>query len=282
MDYLFDYHIHSSHSTDGNDTVFEICKAAIKRGLREIVVTDHFEPTINNRSYPIYKPYDYWLDVALANEYYKKELKVKIGVELGQPHLFLDTSGALTKQIPYDYVIGSAHKFPSGLDCSEINYLDYNIEDICNIYLLELKELAETADFDCIGHFDLIKRYCTNIYNKRITLSVQLELLTEVFKILIAKGKGIEINTSGFRQTPKETMPGVDVLRIYRELGGEILTLGSDAHYAKDVGAGIQTAIENAKEAGFKYLTLFDSRKPEWVSICDSKDRIFIEKMNAI
>lgn len=282
MDYLFDYHIHSFHSTDGHDSIFEICKRAIKIGLKEIVITDHFEPTPTNIDYTPYKPYDYWLDVALANEYYKKDLRVKIGVELGQPHLFMASSEALTKSLPYDYVIGSAHKFPTGMDCSEINYMDYSIEDICELYLNQLKELAKTADFDCIGHLDLIKRYCTETYGQRITLAVQRELLSEVFKILIARGKGIEINTSGLRQFPKETMPGVDVLKIYRDLGGEILTLGSDAHFAKDVGKGIKVAVENAKQAGFRYLTLFNSRNPEWININDSKDHIFIENLNII
>lgn len=277
MNYLFDYHIHSNFSTDGNDSVFEICKKAIKMGLKEIAITDHFEPTLNNSDYPEYKPYDYWLDIALANEYYKKELKVKLGVELGQPHLFMDTSSALVKQIPYDYVIGSAHKFPDGKDCSEIDYTDYQIDDICEMYLKQLKQLAKDADFDCIGHLDLIKRYCTNIYGNRVTLAIKKELLTEAFKILISRGKGIEINTSGIRQAPKETMPGIDVLKIYKEAGGEILTLGSDSHFAKDVGKGIKKAIDNAREAGFNYLTVFNSRKPEWISINGNKDKIFLE-----
>lgn len=282
MNYLYDYHIHSCHSTDGYDEVAEICKAAIKNGLKEIIITDHFEPTINDPSYSKYKPYDYWLDVALANAYFKDYLKVKIGVELGQPHLFMDSSLALTKLIPYDYVIGSAHKFPTGIDCSEINYHAYTIEDVCELYLNQLKELATIADFDCIGHLDLIKRYCTKIYKKRISLSVQTELLTQVLKILIARGKGIEINTSGLRQAPEDTMPGIDILRIYRELGGEILTLGSDAHLAKDVGAGIQIALENAREAGFHHLTLFDSRKPEWIRISDSKNHVYIDNRSII
>jgi histidinol-phosphatase (PHP family) len=104
-------------------------------------------------------------------------------------------------------------------------------------------------------------------YNTRITLMVQYELLKEVLKLIISKGKGIEINTSGLRQAPRETMPDVDVLKLYHELGGEILTIGSDAHRPVDVAEGIDTAIENAKQAGFKYLTLYKERKPEWVPV---------------
>lgn len=282
MYYLYDYHVHSNHSTDGNNTVFEICQSAIKKGLKEIVITDHFEPSRFNEKYAQYKPYDYWLDVALANELHKKNLKVKLGIELGQPHLFMDSSSALTKLIPYDYVIGSAHKFPSGLDCSEIDYNSYSIEDICQLYIEQIKNLVLNSDFDCVGHIDLIKRYGTKVYNKRVTLMTQQELLSEVFKIIIAKGKGIEINTSGLRQSPKEPLPGIDVLKLYFELGGEILTIGSDAHYAKDVGKDLTSAIKNAEAVGFKYLTIYNNRKPEWIPIAPNKDFSYYRTRNAI
>ena len=135
------------------------------------------------------------------------------------------------------------------------------------MYINQIKQMVTLADFDCVGHLDLIKRYSTKTYNTRITLIVQYELLKEVLKLIISKGKGIEINTSGLRQAPRETMPGVDVLKLYHELGGEILTIGSDAHRAEDVAEGIDIAIENAKQAGFKHLTVFNNRKPEWVPV---------------
>lgn len=282
MDYIFDYHIHSCHSTDGYDKITDICRAAIKKGLKEIAITDHFEPSSKDPEYQKYKPYAYWMDIILAREYFKGQLNIKMGVELGQPHLFMKSSASLIEQVPYDYVIGSAHKFPSGLDCSELNYRELSIEDVCQMYLHQLRELAWTADFDCIGHLDLIKRYCTKIYGKRITLEIEIELLTEVLKILIARGKGIEINASGLRQDPRETMPGVDVLKIYKSLGGEVLTLGSDAHFAKDVGEGIRLAAENAKEAGFEYLTVYEGRKPEWVPIGKGRSRVFIGNRDAV
>jgi histidinol-phosphatase (PHP family) len=276
MNYLYDYHIHTNYSTDGKSSIFDVCESAIKKGLKEIAITDHFEPTIMDQCSESYRPNDSWVEIIKANELFKGKLKIKMGVELGQPHLFLNTSKQLVNSVPYDYVIGSAHKLPSGMDVSQIDYSNVTLEDVCHTYINQIKQLVEQADFDCVGHIDLIKRYCTNHYDKRVTLITQYELLKEVFKIIILNRRGIEINTSGLRQAPKEAMPGIDVLKLYRELGGEILTIGSDAHNAKDVAEGIEMGIESAKQAGFNYLTLFNNRIPKWVSINDSHNFYYI------
>lgn len=282
MNYLIDYHIHSNHSSDGKDSIFELCKSALKKGVKEIAITDHFEPSPGNEDYKFYKPNDYLMDIMTAKEFFSNKLEIKLGLELGQPHLFLNSSNEVIKKIPYDYIIGSAHKLASGIDFSEIDYEKYNSDDMCDRYIQQLKQLVILSDFDCIGHVDLIKRYCTSIYKKRISLIVKKEILSEVFKLLISKGRGIEINTSGLRQSPKETMPGVDVLKLYHELGGEILTIGSDAHNSNDLGKGLEIGISNARDAGFRYLTLFNNRVPDFIKIEESMSFFYISKKEVI
>jgi len=90
--------------------------------------------------------------------------------------------------------------------------------------------------------------------------------------LAVQSGKGIEINTSGLRQSPKEAFPGLDVVKLYRNMGGEILTIGSDAHMAEDVGRGLKEALDMAREAGFRHITVYNRRKPEWVSITEGKN----------
>ncbi|GIM27998.1 histidinol phosphate phosphatase [Clostridium polyendosporum] len=282
MNYLYDYHIHTTYSVDGKNTLLEVCKSAVEKGLKEIAITDHFEPTSKDEKYEIYKPNNLLLEVAEANEIFRGKLKVKVGVELGQPHLFSSTSQALVNSVPFDYVVGSVHKLPGDIDVNEIDYNSVALEEICQIYINQVKKLVINADFNCVGHIDLIKRYSTDIYKSRITLMMQQELLKQIFKILILKGKGIELNTSGLRQAPKETMPGIDVLKLYHELGGEILTIGSDAHCANDVGKDLETGIEIARQAGFKYLTLFSNRIPEWIMISDKKNFYYIGRSKNI
>lgn len=271
MDYLMDYHTHSTNSSDGKNSVMEICQSAVDKGIDEIAITDHFEPIIGNEDCKFYKPNVYWADVLKAREKFKGRLRIKLGVELGQPHQFKETSELLINSFPYDYVLGSAHKLTSGIDVGEIDLTDITLDELCEAYLKELYELVKWGKFNCIGHLDLIKRYSTNHYKTRISLISHHDMLEEVLKAAITRGKGIEINTSGLRQAPKETMPGIDVLKLYRELGGEVLTVGSDAHCANDIGKGVAEAIELAREAGFRYITLFNNRLPEWKKIFDRK-----------
>ncbi len=271
MSYYIDYHIHSRHSTDAVSSIHEICQWALNSGLKEIAVTDHFEPSKGDAFYTAYDQKGYWAEIIKAKQQFKGKLEVKLGVELGQPHLFKEGSLAILKDFPYDYVIGSAHKMESGKDMSEIDYSNISMDDVCSLYLKQLDRLLEFENFDCVGHMDLIKRYSAGTYGKNLSLASQYELLTQVFRKLIQSGKGIEINTSGLRQTPKETMPGLDVLKIYRTLGGEILTTGSDSHRAEDVGKGIRVAYELAESAGFDYVTTFTDRRPKQISIHPKK-----------
>jgi histidinol-phosphatase (PHP family) len=271
MNYLMDYHIHSTHSTDAISSITEICQSAINRGFSEIVITDHFEPSIGDELYEVYDQKSYWSEIVKAKQLFKGKLKVRMGVELGQPHIFQVGSKIVMQDFPYDYVIASAHKLPDGRDMSEIDYSRISIEDVCEMYLKQIKNLIDWQNFDCVGHLDLIKRYSANIYGKNLSLNCQHELLTQVLKKLITSGKGIEINTSGLRQTPKETMPGLDVLTLYHQLGGEILTIGSDAHHAEDVGKGISEAVILAQDAGFRFITSFNKRKPIQIKINDEK-----------
>jgi len=271
MNYLVDYHMHSTYSIDGSSTIHELCQSAVSKGIKEIAITDHFEPTPGD---PFYLPYDqkgYWSDITKAKQRFKGKLKIRLGVELGQPFYFQEGTKAILRNFPYDYVIASAHKLPDGRDMSEMDYGRITEADICELYLKQLGELLKWEDFDCIGHLDLIKRYSAGVYGKNLSLTCQYELLTQVLNRVIAKGKGIEINTSGLRQKPKETMPGLDVLSMYHDLGGEILTLGSDAHKAEDIGKGINEAVIIAAQAGFRFITAFENRKPQQICITDKR-----------
>ncbi|OGO80586.1 MAG: histidinol phosphate phosphatase [Clostridiales bacterium GWC2_40_7] len=266
--YLYDYHMHSVNSSDGKNTISEMCVKAIASGLKEIAVTDHFEPSSGNEKYPYYKPGSYFLDMLKARLVYGKEIKIKYAVELGQPHLYPEYSQKLIEAYPYDYVLASIHRMRDNRDFGDIAYNPENVYFYCIKYLNELKSLAQWNKFDCIGHLDLVKRYASNFCTKANFMDYK-ERLEEILKILIQNGKGIEINTSGLRQSADECLPGLDIISFYRKLGGEIITVGSDAHIAEDVGKGINEAIEIAKLAGFYYITVYTNRQPFMIKISE-------------
>ena len=273
--YLYDYHMHSSYSSDGNDSIIEMCKKAIAVGLKEIAITDHFEPTKDNEKYLYYKPENYFIDMIKAKTIFREQLTILFAVELGQPHIYPEFSLKLIESYPYDYVLASAHKMKDNTDFSELHYNQNNKSEYIIKYLEELKSLAQWNRFDCIAHLDLVKRYAS-IHNVNVNLLEYKERLEEIFKVLINNGKGIEINTSGLRQHSQKCLPELDIVKFYRQLGGEILTVGSDAHNSEDVGKGIQVGIEIAKSAGFQYMTVYNHRKPYMISLYEKSSRYAI------
>jgi len=278
--YLLDYHTHSDNSSDGKDSIHEMCAKAIVSGLREIAVTDHFEPSFGNEQYPYYNADKYFSEVLKANSVFVKDLKIKCGLELGQPHLYPEYSEKLIESHPYDYVLASAHKMNDNKDFGEVTYNKQNISYYCIRYLGELESLVNWNKFDCVGHLDLIKRY-SSIYNTKARLIDYRDRLEEILKKIIQNGKGIEVNTSGLRQFAKECLPDLDIVSFYRQLGGEIITVGSDAHTAGDVGKGIKEAIEIIEQAGFKYITAYKNRQPSMIKIPQKSSFYYYNKQYA-
>ena len=278
--YLCDYHMHSLHSSDGKSPISDMCVQAIASGLKEIAVTDHFEPSAGNEKYPSYKPENYFLDMSKANSLFGKEIKIKCGVELGQPHLYPEYSLKLIQSNAYDYVLASAHRMRSNKDFGDISYTPENVSFYCDRYLQELRTLAQWNQFDCIGHLDLVKRYASK-FNVKANLMNYKERLEEILKLIICNGKGIEVNTSGLRQSAGECLPGFDIISFYRQLGGEIITVGSDAHAAEDVGKGIGEALEIIKLAGFQCIAVYAGRQPSMIKISDKASVYHFSKQPA-
>jgi histidinol-phosphatase (PHP family) len=133
-------------------------------------------------------------------------------------------------------------------------------------YFAEVRRAVESGLFDLIGHLDLAKRYGVRYYGP-FYLSLFAAEIREILKLAVQRGVGLEINTSGLRQSPHETYPGLEVLRWYRELGGQILTVGSDAHSVEDLGKDINEALDLAREADFETITLFERREPRQLGI---------------
>ncbi|WP_159438215.1 histidinol-phosphatase HisJ family protein [Massiliimalia massiliensis] len=269
-----DYHMHTTVSPDGANTMEEMCEAAIQKGIREVAFTDHFEIFSPDFKGSCYSPIDrftleYWqryVDAfARCKEKYGDRFSFKSGIELGQPHLNPKFSEKVLSMMPLDFVLGSLHK-AEDTDFSERDYLAGRNEDYCRMNLEELYRLADEGDFDTLAHIDLIKRYAAR-QGVCVTLMDYKAEFACVLKRLIERGKGIEINTSGLRQGMGEAIPCMEILRFYHELGGEILTIGSDAHCAEDIAADFDTAYEMAKEAGFRAIALYTQRKCSFYDI---------------
>ncbi|WP_312645087.1 histidinol-phosphatase HisJ family protein [Hydrogenoanaerobacterium sp.] len=269
---IADYHMHSI-SPDARIPMEKMCLAAIERGLTEIAVTDHVE--IYAPDYQGKEPlmFDdayldrYFVEWEHCREKFDGRLIVRRGIELGQPDCNRENAKRILEKYHFDYVLGSIHKLYA-VDLAFKHYSERTNDSIARKNLELLYELADIGDFDCMGHIDLIKRYATR-QGQQVSLMKYPEELTAILKRLVERGKGLEINTSGLRQGLGETLPALDILKLYRQLGGEVLTVGSDAHRDTDVAADFDAALELALAAGFTKLALYENRKCSFYSIAD-------------
>lgn len=273
---IADYHMHTTVSPDGANSMEEMCAAAVERGLSEIAFTDHFE--IYTPGFPgsKYSPPGQFT-LAYLEEYRRRfercreewggRIALKSGIELGQPQEDPAFAQKALAVMPFDFVLCSQHKVHN-IDFSQRDYrrgAERNAE-LLRMNLDALARLADTGDFDCVAHIDLIKRYAAR-QGVWVTLMEEREAFGAILRRLIERGKGIEINTSGFRQGMGEPVPAVEVLKLYRSLGGEIITFGSDAHRAEDVAADFEAARQVALAAGFRAAARYTRRKPEFYDI---------------
>ena len=263
---LWDTHMHTYFSSDSEAGIQEMIEAAITAGIDGVCFTDHMDV-----DYPYEVPQGFCFDMAEyyqamteAQNQYKGKFPVRIGMELGlQAHL-KDRLPGMAAAYPFDFVIGSSH-LVHGMDPYYTEYFEGKEEDKAYREYFEsiLENLAAFDCFDVYGHIDYIVRYGPN-QNQFYSYGKFADVIDEILRTIIPKGKGIEINTAGFKYGLGHPHPTEQILKRYRELGGEILTIGSDAHKAEHVGFGFGKVPGILQEAGFRYYTVFKQRKAEF------------------
>ncbi len=265
----FDLHTHCTLSFDGKSSAEDMVKRAVELGIKHYALTDH----IDLGEFPD-KDFDLEATVAGAKEQipalqkkYAESTELLYGVELGQAVHDRELTEKLLAENDYDFVIGSTHFIRGHEDFYFLNYTDTDVPELMRLYFEELLETAEWGMFDIMGHITYPLRYITGEHGINVDLSEYGIIIDEILRTLIRNGKGIEINTSGLRQKYGRMFPDADTVRRYRELGGEILTIGSDAHCADDLGNGIEDGIAAAKEAGFDKIAIFKHREPMFIRI---------------
>lgn len=256
---MFDFHIHSSVSFDSDTPAENIAKAAAEAGLLEICFTDHWDhhPSPSD-------PHDLFTLEEYGKTYdgLKVEgLKIRRGVEIGLNEWNMAECREFVSKGDFDFIIGSVH-YADGYDPYDKRYWDgKTVEEAYTRYLekeLECVKLHE--DFDVLGHLTYVCKSPCNPFHAPLPYSECREIADEIMRILISRGKGIEINTSGVDRGV-DLLPSLDYVRRFRELGGEIVTVGSDTHNAERIGQYCNETIEQLKDI-FGYVCTFEKRKP--------------------
>ena len=256
----YDSHVHSKHSKDGVSTVDAICERAVSMGLGGVAITDHVDVDLGERELEVLGRLED--DVSAAREKYGGRLEISMGVELGEGNHNHSLAEKVVSRGSLDFVIGSLHRQRERKD---YYYLDYEHEDLDSLmrgYYAELRELVRGGCFDVVGHINYQARYMNAAALARLDLSLYYDVLREILGDAARAGKGIEINTSGLWRGLGFTLPTLEVVKIFKEAGGEIVTTGSDAHRAEHVGLELGGAAECLRAAGFREYAFFRGRKP--------------------
>ncbi|MBD5082141.1 MAG: histidinol-phosphatase HisJ family protein [Ruminococcaceae bacterium] len=264
-----DSHNHSTQSPDGKNTLREMAERACELGIEHYTITDHLE--INKFYDPefLYEEPVKQSSLLLPSliEEYKGRLDIHYGVELGQPVHDYALTQRMLDSYDYEFIIGSCHMVKGWDDFYFLDYKKVDPHYVLNLYFEELLEMAEWGKFDVLGHLTYPLRYIAGDFGIKIDMSRYEAIIEKIFKTLIQKGMGIEINTSGLRQKIGVTLPDEHYISLYKKLGGEILTIGSDAHCTADLGKGIAEGISLAKKCGFDKIYYYDHRKPTPIKI---------------
>lgn len=265
--FLEDYHIHTSFSIDSEAPMEDMISTAINKGMNEIAITDHVD--FDTKYYPVPDYTGYIPYFNNLREKYKNKIKITFGVEIGLENKWADIINNFTDKYDFDFIIGSSHAAKTlDLYFDQKEYFENKTKkEAYTTYFEEiLKNIEACPKFNVYGHIDYISRY--GMYeNNSLEYKDYSDLIDSCLKSLIEKNKGIEVNTSGFRYGINCTYPSLTILKRYKELGGEIITTGSDSHKPEDVADHIAYAYELIKEAGFKYISVFRKQKAEFIKI---------------
>ena len=256
---MFDFHMHSRVSFDGHDTGEALAKAALAAGLKEICFTDHLDYD------PLGQMGKLDFDTAAYNAEYDHldvpGLKIRRGMEFGMDTQNVPQFKKDLQRRHFDFVLGSIH-FVDDLDVYFPPYWQNKTVFQAERRYLEatLESVKLHDDFDVLAHLTYIGKTTAHPAPRCVPYEEHRELIDEILKVLVSKGKGMEMNTSGVDRCGG-FLPTADYFRRFKELGGEIVTIGSDAHRADRVGQYSFEACEILKDI-FGYVCTFENRKP--------------------
>ena len=258
---IADCHMHSFFSSDSEAPTEEMVKRAVELGLPAICLTDHYDMDYSTGEFQLDTP-AYAAKIRELQEKYHDRIDIRFGVELGLQLHLKERMEEYVNAWPFDYVIGSMHVV-GGKDPYYPEFFEgISDEEAYRMALREtIADIRAVADFDVLGHLDYVVRYGKH-REQEYSYGRFADEIDEILRYLIEHGKGLEVNTAGLKYGLPFAHPHPDVLKRYKKLGGEIITVGADAHKPEHVGYDFNI-VDNILEAcGFKYYAEFIKRTP--------------------
>ena len=259
---IMDMHVHTDNSLDGIHSPMFMCEQAVEKQLRAIAFCDHCETDKFYEDKYNHMIFHSSFECTKARSAFEGQLLVLIGIEIGQPFADIELADKIINNGKYDVVLGSIHT-PAGFECDvkNIPYDKIDVYQFMKNYFNELSELAQWKGCDILSHITCPMRRIQGKYNIDFDYSKVQNEIDILLETIIKNDKVLEINTSGLRQAMGRTMPDIDIIKRYKQLGGKYISIGSDSHSAYDVGAGVREGMLIAKQCGFDTLSFFVERQ---------------------
>lgn len=270
---LCDMHTHSENSHDSACPISDMAEAQIKKGTAVFAVTDHYDGCYFDSRDIFSDIKNSVKDIDRNIKKFDGQIEILKGIELGEPAWSPEDAAKALELADFDVVIGSVHavrykdiKKPySMIDFSSFD-TDF-IYDYAGVYFDEMTEMAETADFDILAHLTCPFRYINGKCGKNADIMKFEDKIRSILSVIIERKIALEVNTSGLYLKNPIIMPDEKVLDIYRDMGGRLITIGSDAHAAENAASGIHYAEELLKKAGFSSVCIYRKRIPVLISL---------------
>lgn len=259
---MYDCHIHSDFSIDGKFLMEEMVLGAIEKNMKSICFTDHIDFDVTKNRIDIdFRTDDYFKKIKQVKYKYMDKIEILAGVEIGmQPHLCHRYNEFISNN-PFDFVIMSIHSIErEDIHADNFTYDKRPLEALTIYYEYLYQSIKNYNNYDVIGHIDYIDRYFEDS-SQIPCFKEYYPYVKQILELIIQQGKGLEINTAGVKYGLGYYHPKIEILKLYKELGGEIITIGSDAHNPKFIGYEYKEVEKLLQELEFKYIYLYKERK---------------------
>ncbi len=243
----------------------EMCRRAVELRIPEIGFAEHYDLHPDESPRDWFRVESWKEELARCRLQFSGQLEIRAGIEIGEPHFFRAEMETMLAKAPFDFVIGSLH-WIDRKTVFDIRYFNRPAAEAFGLYFQELERMTRAGGFDVLGHFDVPLRTGFDVYGSYDPRSYE-DLIRPVLRNCIERSIALEINTSGMRRPAGMLIPGREILCWYREMGGKLVTLGSDAHRPEHLALHLDAAVEALRESGFHHVVRFERRHPRRIRL---------------
>lgn len=260
-----DYHVHSTFSPDSPAIPEKLCHRAIELGIPELGFSEHWDVGPYEDTTRFLKPEAWWNELERLRVLFAGQLTIRAGIEIAEPHLYPEDTTGILSRLPFDYVLGSVHFVGEHMMFDENYFHQHTADEVYSAYFAEMDRMVRIADINVVAHFDIPARTAKPILGYEPARYE--DVIRTTLAVIIERGLALDVNVSGLRKLAQNIMPDPLILHWYHEMGGERVTLGSDAHRVEHLGLHLDQAVKAIQEAGLTHVTQFEQRRSRLVPI---------------